>query len=344
MGFRFFRRVKIAPGLSLNFSKSGVSPSIGVRGARVTFCRSGVRRTVGIPGTGLYYTTVDRGAKQGDRSSRAGTRRRDAPPEHDLDLNFFERLTTPRSERAFVDGCKAYVAGRADDALASFEKAEGLPGAAFLAGLLHLKADHADRAAALLTCAAEDPGSLSALFAKYGMDVRVALPITEEVTAHIQPTLTGVMLALAEARQMQGRISDAIECLDRVRQESPEDPVIRLSMIELLLESRQDDARTARRAVEIAGDVANDSPVHTALMLYKARALRALGLANAARDTLTAALRRRKARSPELLRAIRYERALTYEDLGQPRRARRDLETLFAEDPRYEDAARRLGL
>ena len=41
MAFRFFRRMKIAPGVSLNFSKSGVSPSFGVRGARGTVGRQG---------------------------------------------------------------------------------------------------------------------------------------------------------------------------------------------------------------------------------------------------------------------------------------------------------------
>jgi hypothetical protein len=58
MPIRLFRRVHIAPGLSVNLSKSGASLSIGVRGAHVTFGPRGVRRTVGIPGTGLFYTST----------------------------------------------------------------------------------------------------------------------------------------------------------------------------------------------------------------------------------------------------------------------------------------------
>ena len=58
MGLRFFRRLKIAPGLTLNLSKSGPSLSMGVRGAHVTVGKRGVRRTVGLPGTGLFYTTT----------------------------------------------------------------------------------------------------------------------------------------------------------------------------------------------------------------------------------------------------------------------------------------------
>jgi hypothetical protein len=55
--FRFYRRLHIFPGLSLNLSKSGPSVTVGMRGAHVTVGRSGVTRTVGIPGTGLYYTS-----------------------------------------------------------------------------------------------------------------------------------------------------------------------------------------------------------------------------------------------------------------------------------------------
>ncbi len=79
-------------------------------------------------------------------------------------------------------------------------------------------------------------------------------------------------------------------------------------------------------------------------MLYKAKALRQLDLPTAARDTLTAALGRKKDRPEELLRALRYERALVYEDLGRHRRARSELEKLYAEAPDYEDVATRLGL
>ena len=58
MGFRFYRRVKILPGITLNFSKSGISTSVGVRGARLTFGKHGTRATVGLPGTGMSYSAA----------------------------------------------------------------------------------------------------------------------------------------------------------------------------------------------------------------------------------------------------------------------------------------------
>jgi hypothetical protein len=52
-----FRRVRLAPGLTLNLTTRGASLSAGVRGAHVTVGRTGIRRTVGIPGTGVFYTS-----------------------------------------------------------------------------------------------------------------------------------------------------------------------------------------------------------------------------------------------------------------------------------------------
>ncbi len=56
MGFRFSRRIKLFPGVRLNVSKSGISTSVGTRGAWLTFGNRGTRTTVGIPGTGISYT------------------------------------------------------------------------------------------------------------------------------------------------------------------------------------------------------------------------------------------------------------------------------------------------
>jgi hypothetical protein len=55
--FRFYRRVHIFPGLSINLSKSGPSVTVGIRGAHLTLGHQGVTRTVGLPGTGIYYTS-----------------------------------------------------------------------------------------------------------------------------------------------------------------------------------------------------------------------------------------------------------------------------------------------
>ena len=57
MGFRFFKRIQILPGIYLNLSKNVMSFSIGITGAKVTTSKKGIWKTIGIPGTGMYYTT-----------------------------------------------------------------------------------------------------------------------------------------------------------------------------------------------------------------------------------------------------------------------------------------------
>jgi hypothetical protein len=57
MGLRFYRRVHLFPGVSMNVSRSGPSLTFGIRGAHVTVGSTGVRKTVGLPGTGIFYTS-----------------------------------------------------------------------------------------------------------------------------------------------------------------------------------------------------------------------------------------------------------------------------------------------
>lgn len=51
---RFRKRVKVFPGFYLNFSNSGVSSTLGVKGASINFSKKGTYLNTGVPGTGLY--------------------------------------------------------------------------------------------------------------------------------------------------------------------------------------------------------------------------------------------------------------------------------------------------
>ncbi len=67
MGLRFQRVLRIFPWLRLNVSKSGVSGSVGPRGADINIGRHGVTTNAGIPGTGISYRS-----KLGSHSGRLG--------------------------------------------------------------------------------------------------------------------------------------------------------------------------------------------------------------------------------------------------------------------------------
>jgi len=346
MSFRFWRRIRIAPGVTLNLSKSGGSLSFGPRGAKFTVGPRGKRATVGIPGTGLFYTTTLPSGRSGGRR-RASYSTPAVPtvrPEDRLTLGFFKRLITPDDEEALVDGCRELVLGNEEKALEHLEKAVHLADGAYLAGFLALKQERLEEAAHYLATAAEKHSRLGRYFSKYGISATLSLPITDEVFAHVGLDLRGVLLGLVEVYQRQERWEDAIACLERLRRLEPDDVVVKLSLAELLLTARPGETNACRKVVGLAEGIENETPLHTALLLYKARTLRGLGLLMAARETLTGALRRKKGCSEELLRALRYERALVYEALGKRRQARAELEKLYAEDPDDEDVAARLGL
>ena len=67
MPFRFWRRIRLAPGVTLNLSISTASLSLGPRGAKYTVSPRSNRATAGLTGTGLFYTVHD--SKRAGRDS-----------------------------------------------------------------------------------------------------------------------------------------------------------------------------------------------------------------------------------------------------------------------------------
>jgi hypothetical protein len=55
MGWRFQRRRKILPGVTLNVGKGSGSVSVGPRGARLTAGPRGIGASLSLLGTGLAY-------------------------------------------------------------------------------------------------------------------------------------------------------------------------------------------------------------------------------------------------------------------------------------------------
>jgi Protein of unknown function (DUF4236) len=81
MGFRFQRRLQLFPGVRLNFSRSGISTTIGVRGASFTLGGQGAHMNLGIPGTGLSFRQQI--SPESDKRSEARSRHpngSDEPP------------------------------------------------------------------------------------------------------------------------------------------------------------------------------------------------------------------------------------------------------------------------
>ncbi len=270
MGFRFFKRMNILPGVTLNLSKSGGSVSVGPRGARFTLGPQGSRITLGIPGSGLFYTTNFSLGKLGklfgqsaEASATANAAEAPAPAETPvpaqrpkptvqerdrLTPSFFEKLSPPSDQKALADGCQALASGNEDVAFDHLEQAVHLADGAFLAGFLALKKGKLAAATRYLTTAVGQEQELGHYLSHYGIAATMSLAITEEVSAHVGPDMRGVLLALAEAYQAQERRQDAVACLERLRQLELGDVVVKLSLAELLMENSAGNRRPISRS------------------------------------------------------------------------------------------------
>jgi|FLYN01.1.fsa_nt_gi tetratricopeptide (TPR) repeat protein len=337
-GFLFRKSYQVLPGVRINVSKSGLSLSLGPKGARVTTGPRGTHLHLDLPGAGIYYRKrLDAPEEQKDGNHQAT---QDEAPK----VGLLNRLTTPADELELVDALRALHEGQEDQAYQHARNAVHLADGAFLAGFLAFKREQYAEAAAYFSRALERKDGLGKAFEKYEVDMGVELPITEDVGAHIQPNENGVLLALAEAYQRDGKAELAIETLLRLHQNDPDDLIVRLSLAELFDQRYPNGEQAQRQIVQLAENVHNESPIHAALMLYRARALRKLGLLEGAQDTITKALRRKKGYPNDLLLALRYERALIYEALGKVKEARKEFQKVYAEAPSYEDVAAKLGL
>lgn len=88
---RFRKRAKLFPGVYLNFSKFGISTTIGVRGASVNFNKQGTFLNTGIPGTGLYDRQKIGGGKKGNQNM---------PIETPVEMQPIEEIGSIKSEQA----------------------------------------------------------------------------------------------------------------------------------------------------------------------------------------------------------------------------------------------------
>ena len=343
MSFRFFRRIRIVPGITVNLSKSGVSVSAGPSGAKFTVGTRGTRATIGLPGTGLFYTVSN---PLGQAKSGARRATDPVPASRRPSLGFFKRLITPAHEESFVDGLAALSDGREADALRLMEAAldhdATMGDAAWMAGFMRLKLEHFDTAVRHFQRALQQSHKLGQRFDQYGLTPRIGLPVTPEVTAALQPNAHSALLGLVEALQLQGKDSEAIANLETLLARQADDPVALASYAELVLDT--EDRSRWQRVVELTAPVGNETAIHTAVLLMRGKALVRLGMDHAAEGVFTTALRRTRDRAETLLREIRYQRALVYERLGKRAQARRELERVYAEDPGFEDVAQRLGV
>lgn len=329
MSFRMRKSIKVAPGVRLNVSKTGVGGSVGGRGARYSVHSSGRRTVTAGSGVvpGAYYQKSVGGGRRG-----AQGRGRVAPPEQ-------VPLPTPRKPGLFAPkGEKQlYKAIKAQDVQAIKRVGEEHPdfrlASYSLAGLM-LLSDDAETANRLLEEAfATGKNPAADMFISKYLATRLELSIAEGVTAELPVNRDAVGLALAELKQDGGDIDGAIDVVEQLEPTT----YAAVSLAEIYsLAGRWDDV------IQLSEGITNEDDAAALLLVYRGRAFREQGFHDAAHEALKEALRSRSRAAPIRLLALA-ERAQNYLSQNKKAMARKDLQRILAEDSNYEGVRERLA-
>jgi tetratricopeptide (TPR) repeat protein len=257
-------------------------------------------------------------------------------------------LLAPKEEKLFTKGVMAAIvsqnfAGATQAFSECLTRNPSVLSAYFLGGYAAIKLGREEDAIKWLEPVVQADESLpDQLMSKYGLDgsvmrVSIETAITPTVMVEVEMTTPGAALLLAELYQGKGNREKAIGLLENLVDVAPDNPAIALSLAELYSQEG-----LWQELASMPVRIENTDDLSAEVLRYKARAMRETGMLDGALEVLKEALKSKK-RHPEILKSVRYERALTYEAMGKTSQARRDFERLYAEDPAYQDVAERVG-
>jgi tetratricopeptide (TPR) repeat protein len=323
VGFQMRKSMRVAPGIRLNFSKSGVGVSGGVKGYTVSRGPSGrVTRTASIPGSGIRHVSSS--------SARSGGRRSAAPPPP-APRPAKPGLLAPKAEKSLYKAIQDQNVAEMDRI--AQEGGDFAIAAAALAGVLNLSSGNDERARALLGWVFQtgrDPAT-HPFIQKY-VSARFTLEVAAGATAELTLDRSGLGLALAELHQGAGDLDSAIAVTEQLEPTT----FAALSLAELY-----SAAGRHQDVVELTDGIRNDDDTTALLCVFRGVAFREQGYFDAARESFKEALKSRKRE-----RVIRHrawlERARTYEAEGKRGMAKKDLERIMAEDSTYSGLAEAL--
>jgi tetratricopeptide (TPR) repeat protein len=326
MGFRMRKSMKIAPGVRLSVSKSGVGASVGGKGARYSAHSSGRRTTTLGSGVvpGVYYQESSGGGRS--RSGSQSRAQQQAPPPLKK-----PGLFAPKGEKELYKAIKAQDV-QAIKSVGVYYKDFRLPSYS-LAGLMMLM-DEPNQAEQLLSevfATGKDPAEDE--FVSSYLFTRLELSIARGITAELPVNRDAVGLALAELKQDHGDLDGAIDVVEQLEPTTYSG----VSLAELYAQTeRWDDV------IELTEGIKNEDDASALLCVFRGQAFRHQGFHDAAHEALKEALRSKSRAAPIRHMALAV-RAQNYIAQGKMRMARKDLERILAEDSSYEGVREQLA-
>ena len=361
MGFRFFKRIKLLPGVTLNVGKSGPSVSVGPRGAKATIGAKGISSSLGIPGTGASYqkklvswgktggkTTASRStaSKTTSRQSRpVATPAANAPQSstqndyEKLNLGFFAKLVCSKEEKALAKGVQACLLNDYAGSEPHLKQALPLPDAAFTLGTVYLNTERYEEAEKLFALAEQTPNRIGEFYQKYTLGMTFHLAVSPFYEADFPPCVLVSYLSHVEMLQQMKRYSDACKLLLELQKRFPDNLDVIISWADIVLENEPNNEEKMNELVNMTKNLDNDSYAHAVLLMYKAEAFDNLGMTDAAITTLTNTMRKKADRPKEFLLELQYQRGVLYQKAGKNAQALKDFNAVYVEDPTYANVA-----
>jgi tetratricopeptide (TPR) repeat protein len=254
-------------------------------------------------------------------------------------------VLAPKAEKLFVQGVTAYMQGRYADGLSTLQEVESKDtsgqhvGEEFFAGMCLVGLDRAPEAIPYFEAVlASDHSIPDPLMTKYRVGGNMEIGVTATVSAMVPMSNLAVALILAEVYQRTDQRQKAIDLLETLGAGAPDGRVFALSLADLYFEGDQwDDLVRVTEGVQ-----ANEDDGTLNILIFRAWAMRELGMTTASLELTKEALRTKK-RNPILLRFARYARGRTYDNMGKAAMARKEYEKVYAEDATFWDVSERLG-
>lgn len=337
MGFRFYKRIKLLPGVNLNLSKSGPSFSFGPRGMKYTIGPKGTRTTFGIPGTGIYYTK-SHGAKQ--KTNQADTSDRFHV---NLNVGFLKSVFASDSEKNIIEGLKYFAAEDIESALLAFQRNQQDADSLFMIGYLLLGKGMYQQAELSFEKCLSRLSDLGGIINKYSNDFELLLEVTNFIEAPIKLDSRGLSLCLIEVLQKQKKYQAAIKVATEIWNANPSDEVVLLSLSEIIVYADSPSQADLKEIVTITQDIENADPIHSNILFLKGYALYRLGIPSEAAKIFTLAMKKTQNRPESLLLQIKYCRGLVYQSIGQLSKAKSDYSSVYSVSPNFADVSKRLS-
>ena len=327
MKFRFWRRLKIFPGLRLNVNKRGVSVSGGIEGAQFTSGTNGSRTTIGIPGTGAFWTQ-----KLGSK----GAKTNGSNPEYTVSKKAIKGLDIVAS---------LIIKGDQELAIKKAQKWLWIPDVAFLGGFTALHAKRYEQAKSMFIAGLQSASS--GFISPYlGLNMLQGIELSSGGSIEIGFSEEGLFMGLAIAMEKSNELINARMVLEMAVDNEVSDGLggtgLRLALADTILDAEENTDERAKKLLDLASWVEAESVSSGFLLLIRGRALRRLGLYFEAKATFSEIIKKKARMNDTILIGAHYERGIIHDRMGNKKQAQADYQWVYSRDDLYENVSEKI--